>query len=227
MKLDGKAREMFMAVANQRDHAAGDTLIREADADREVLLMLNGRADVLAHSPEGRLVIYTQVVPGDLVGVLAAVDGGERSASVVAQEAGRAAWVTQADFQALLRTPEFGGWMHLHFAERIRSLSERVYEFGTLLVRERLGRELLRLAREVGEGDGPHILDPAPVHLELAARIATHREAVSREMSNLSRQGVLRRKGRALHIASCAALARTLGLDGSPGSGNPRISPEP
>ena len=60
---------------------------------------------------------------------------------------------------------------------------------------------------------------------EIAARIATHREAVSREMSRLARLGVLKRKGRALQIASCAALAETLDLndDGQPG----RITPEP
>lgn len=226
MKLDGMARDMFMAVAHQRGHRPGDTLIREADADREVFLMLEGRADVLAHSPEGRLVIYAQITAGDLVGILAAIDGGARSASVVAQTAGRAAWVTQADFQALLHAPEFADWVHLHFAERIRSLSERVYEFGTLLVRERLGRELLRLAYDAGPGDGPHVLDPAPAHLELAARIATHREAISREMSSLSRQGVLHRKGRALHIPSCRALARSLGLEDQEPGRFP-INPEP
>ena len=160
-----------------------------------------------------------------LVGVLAAIDDGARSASVVACDVGRTAWVTQAQFRALMEQPEFAGAIHLHFVARIRSLSERVYEFGTLLVRERLGRELLRLAHEAGPGDGPHVLNPAPGHLELAARIATHREAVSREMSRLARLGVLKRKGRALQIPSCAALAETLDLDddGKPG----RITPEP
>lgn len=230
MKLGGKAHEMFMEIAHPRSHEPGETLIREADGDREVFLMLEGGADVLVHSPEGRLVIYAQVAPGDLVGVLAAIDGGARSASVVAQGAGRTAWVSQADFRALLGQPEFAHWLHLHFVERIRSLSERVYEFGTLLVRERLGRELLRLARDSGPGDGsadgPHVLDPAPAHHELAARIATHREAVSREMSALSRQGVLKRKGRALHIPSCRALARALGLDDQDAA-RPAINPEP
>nr|MBP6678638.1 Crp/Fnr family transcriptional regulator [Paracoccus sp. (in: a-proteobacteria)] len=168
---------------------------------------------------------YSRVNPGELVGVLAAIDNGARSASVVACDDGRTAWVTQTQFRTLMEQPEFSNAIHLHFVARIRSLSERVYEFGTLLVRERLGRELLRLAREAGPDDGPHVLDPAPGHLELAARIATHREAVSREMSRLARLGVLKRKGRALQIASCAALAETLDLndDGQPG----RITPEP
>jgi CRP/FNR family cyclic AMP-dependent transcriptional regulator len=228
MQLTGTARERFLAIARERSHQAGATLIREADEGRDVFLMLAGKADVLAHSPEGRMVIYASVLPGELVGVLAAIDGGARSASVVAHDDGRTAWVTQAEFNALMMQPEFAGSMHLHFVSRIRSLSERVYEFGTLLVRERLGRELLRLAHEAGPGDGPHVLDPAPGHLELAARIATHREAVSREMSRLARLGVLKRKGRALQIASCAALAETLDLDDhDPGAAPRPITPEP
>ena len=225
MQLTGPARDRFVAIAHERAHLAGDTLIREADEGREVFLMLSGKADVLVHSPDGRMVIYARVSPGELVGVLAAIDDGARSASVVACDDGRTAWVTQAQFRTLMDEPEFSGAIHLHFVARIRSLSERVYEFGTLLVRERLGRELLRLAHEAGPGDGPHVLNPAPGHLELAARIATHREAVSREMSRLARLGVLKRKGRALQIPSCAALAETLDLDddGKPG----RITPEP
>ena len=225
MQLTGPARDRFIAIARERTHTTGETLIREADEGRDVFLMLSGKADVLVHSPDGRMVIYSRVNPGELVGVLAAIDNGARSASVVACDDGRTAWVTQAQFRALMEQPEFASAIHLHFVARIRSLSERVYEFGTLLVRERLGRELLRLAHEAGPGDGPHVLNPAPGHLELAARIATHREAVSREMSRLARLGVLKRKGRALQIPSCAALAETLDLDddGKPG----RITPEP
>ncbi|WP_374635354.1 Crp/Fnr family transcriptional regulator [Paracoccus sp. (in: a-proteobacteria)] len=225
MQLTGPARDRFVAIARERAHETGETLIREAGEGRDVFLMLSGKADVLVHSPDGRMVIYSRVNPGELVGVLAAIDNGTRSASVVACDDGRTAWVTQAQFRTLMDEPEFSGAIHLHFVARIRSLSERVYEFGTLLVRERLGRELLRLAHEAGSGDGPHVLDPAPGHLELAARIATHREAVSREMSRLARLGVLKRKGRALQIVSCAALAETLDLndDGQPG----RITPEP
>lgn len=225
MHLTGPAHDSFVAIAHARAHVAGDTLIRVADEGRDVFLMLSGKADVLVHSPDGRMVIYTRVAPGDLVGVLAAIDGAPRSASVVACDDGRTAWVTQAQFRALMAQPDFAAAIHLDFVARIRSLSERVYEFGTLLVRERLGRELLRLAYESGPGDGPHLLDPAPGHLELAARIATHREAVSREMSRLARLGVLKRKGRALLIVSCAALADTLDLNDDGASG--RITPEP
>lgn len=216
MQLDAEARALFMAVAHERRHARGAMLLRESDPGRDVFLMLAGRADVLVHSPDGRMVIYTQIGPGDLVGVLAAIDGGVRSASVVARTAGRTACLGPEGFQRLMQHPAFVRAMQRYFVARIRSLTERVYECSALLVRERLGRELIRMARDSGPGDGPHRLDPAPGHLELAARIGTHREAVSREMSRLARLGVLRRQGRAVLVCSCAELAATLELTGSP-----------
>ena len=41
-------------------------------------------------------------------------------------------------------------------------------------------------------------IDPSPTHAELASRVATHREAVTRELNALETRGVLRR--RQLHL---------------------------
>ena len=46
--------------------------------------------------------------------------------------------------------------------------------------------------------------------MKTQAPIATHREAVSREMSRLARLGVLERRGRSLHMPSRARLAAAL-----------------
>src|SRR3546814_15586310 len=61
----------------------------------------------------------------------------------------------------------------------VRTLSERIFEFSTLAVKNRIHSELLRLARE-GEhvGKTAHI-SPAPTHADIASRISTHREAVT------------------------------------------------
>jgi hypothetical protein len=86
----------------------------------------------------------------------------------------------------------------------VRLLTERVYEFSTLVVRKRLIKELLRLAEQGGENDAR--IDPAPRHFDLAARISTHREAVSREMSALAKKRFIGKRGRALVLLDVAAL---------------------
>ncbi len=55
---------------------------------------------------------------------------------------------------------------------KIRKMSERVFEVSALPVRERVRRELLRLATEGTEFTNGVIIRPAPTHYEIAARIA-------------------------------------------------------
>ena len=88
----------------------------------------------------------------------------------------------------------------------VRRLSQRVFEFSTLAVQNRIHAELLRL---VGRPDQRHregILSPAPSLADIAERISTHREAVSRELSRLTTMGLIRREKGDLVIHDVAKL---------------------
>ena len=65
---------------------------------------------------------------------------------------------------------------------------------------DRIHAELLRLARKNLSGENSAEIHPAPTHLDIANRISTHREAVSREISELSKCGILQRKNGKLII---------------------------
>ncbi|MCG8559212.1 MAG: helix-turn-helix domain-containing protein, partial [Hyphomicrobiales bacterium] len=91
---------------------------------------------------------------------------------------------------------------------QIRSLTTRVFEFSTLAVSNRIQAELLRLARDNGIDDNTALITPAPTHTEIASRISTHREAVTRELSRLTQNNVIRREGRALCVTDVDRLAR-------------------
>ncbi|MGD9502427.1 MAG: helix-turn-helix domain-containing protein, partial [Methyloceanibacter sp.] len=58
----------------------------------------------------------------------------------------------------------------------------------------------LRLA-SLGPKDGNSArIVPAPTHVQIASRVATHREAVTRELARLSRIGIIERRGGTLVI---------------------------
>jgi CRP-like cAMP-binding protein len=102
--------------------------------------------------------------------------------------------------------PQAGLWMAHQLAARVRDLTERTFELATLSVSSRIQSELLRLAAH-GKAKGDHVaIAPIPTHADLAARVGTHREAVSRELSQLSQEGLIRRSGRTLEILSIAGL---------------------
>ena len=112
-----------------------------------------------------------------------------------------------AAFRELLQTePAVAQALLVQFVTRIRALTTRVYEFSILAVKNRIQAELLRLA-SLGprEGKSARIV-PAPTHVEIASRVSTHREAVTRELSRLARIGIIERRGGTLLVKNVEEL---------------------
>ena len=86
------------------------------------------------------------------------------------------------------------------FVSKIRTLTTRVYEFSALAVSNRIQAELLRLANLAPQEGNCARVASAPTHSEIASRISTHREAVTRELNRLARLGLIERKGNALVV---------------------------
>ena len=87
-------------------------------------------------------------------------------------------------------------------------LTDKIFELSALNVRSRLHCELLRLAAAVGVVDDQALIRPSPTHVELANRIGTHREAVTRELRDLTNQGILTQTRKQLHIKDITALTQ-------------------
>ena len=90
------------------------------------------------------------------------------------------------------------------------ALTERVFEFSALAVNNRIHAELLRLARDHMTAENTAAIQPAPTHAEIASRISTHREAVTRELSRLSRAGIVVRRSGALVVEDVERLDRLM-----------------
>jgi len=83
-----------------------------------------------------------------------------------------------------------------------------VFELSTLHVNNRIQAEVLRLASLAPrEGTSVRIV-PAPTHVEIASRVSTHREAVTREINRLSRLGIIERRGNTLLVKDVDRLAK-------------------
>ena len=100
---------------------------------------------------------------------------------------------------------------------RTRDMNMRICEFSTMLVRGRVLRQLLHPA-EIGAAQEGGAMRIAPSDQDLAARISTRREAVSREMSRLTTMGLVARERGALRIRDPDGLRR---LE----RGAPRLAP--
>ncbi len=196
----------------ERSYGHNELIIAHGDRGRDVFFMLEGRARVTLFSEDGREIAYRDIEPDEIFGELAGIDGKARSASVVALGASRAARLPATAFRDVVyKHPSFA-WMLLeHLSAQLRRMTDRVYEFSTLVVRKRLVLELLRRAEEIKPVDGQVVINPAPTHFELAATISTHREAVSREMSALAKRGLIEKRGKGLVLREPATLEMLAG----------------
>lgn len=191
-----------------RQCEAGSQILGYQDPSTDIFFLLVGKARVIVYSLDGKAVVFTDLKPGAMFGEIAAIDRKPRSASIEALETCTIASLSSDQFEALLlREPSVAMATLREIAADVRRLSERVFEFSTMAVRNRIHAELLRLAGQGHEVGGEVTLSPAPSLSDIANRISTHREAVSRELSRLSARGLLRRESGSLRITDLGKLA--------------------
>ena len=197
-----------------REYAAQELIIGHNDETFDVLFLLEGLARVSIYSADGQRVSFRDIATGTIFGELSAIDGQPRSASVEAIEPCVAAVMRRPQFLAAMANhPAFTMAVATHLTRQIRVLTTRVFEFSTMAVRQRVGAELLRLAEGVAQGKAHALMSPAPTHAEIASRISTHREAVTREFAWLEAQGFIVKEGRALKVPSLEKLRGLARID--------------
>ena len=209
--LTPEALEAIHQRCAWRRYEQGEPIVDYLDSTDDVFFVASGEVGVTIYSVAGQAVSFRTLGAGDIFGEYAAIDGGPRSAGVEARTSCLIASMSAKEFRKLLRTePVVAEAVLKGLVRNVRSLTKRVYEFSTLAVNNRIHAELLRLASLAPrEGKGAR-LSPAPTHAEIASRISTHREAVTRELNRLSRIGIIERKSGTLIVRDLDRLAAML-----------------
>lgn len=202
--LETLARECWW-----RRFAVDQHIISREAPDSDVYLIVSGSVRVTVFSAGGQQVTFGDLHEGDWFGDFAAIDGLSRSADIVALEDALVASMGPAVFRRLIYAhAAVCDHVLLRLVNSVRELTERVFDFSTLGVQNRLHAELLRLVRQAGVSGNRARLDPAPKHADIASRISTYREQVTRELSAMAKQGLIERSGAALVIADVERLER-------------------
>ncbi len=186
-------RRQIARQVHLRRYTPGQLVVAHHDPDRDVFFVVEGRVRVTLFSEAGREIAFRDLEAGETFGELAAIDRQPRSANVLALTDTLLGSLDPDLFLgAALHHPPLAEALLRKLTGLVRSLSERVYEFG-LPVPVRVGRELRRLARRSMISPTAARIRPVPKHADIASRINTHREAVSRTLAQLQRKDIVRR----------------------------------
>jgi CRP-like cAMP-binding protein len=165
--------------------------------------LISGEVRVCFFAENGKQVHFDQLLPGTMFGELAAIDNKGRSSDCISVVDCQLAVLSEENFRLIYQ--QYASVLDavlIRLAAMVRFNIRKVYEFSAFSVSQRVRFELLRLASEApGSHPGPIKLSNVPTHAEFAARINTHREAVSRELSSLVAKGVISwgHTGHAIH----------------------------
>lgn len=185
--LEPADRDVLFGAGAVKGHRQGHVLLLEGGRPTSVLFILEGRVKLTKVATSGREVVLELRGPGDVVGELGAIDGGERSASVVAIDDVEVLTIPAERFNAILR--ERAGLTHrllVTVVARVREAAGRQLELGTADVMGRICRRLLELAASSGTpAEGGVLVRSAISQQELADWSGASRDGVVRALHEL------------------------------------------
>jgi CRP/FNR family transcriptional regulator, cyclic AMP receptor protein len=189
----------LIEICPARHFKKGMLLIQEGDSAGSLYILLSGRLRAFSYSADGKEITYGLYTPVDLVGEMC-LDGGERSASVIAHESCECAVLSVHVLKAQMAlSPELSFWVIERVIARARAATVAARNMALLDVYGRLKAFLesqISLSNRLGA---------APVglrftHQELAHRIGSSREMVSKLMKDLEEGGYINIVDRSIQI---------------------------
>lgn len=199
-------------------HSIQDRItIRTFDADTVIALqsektemigyVLKGRAKAVSYSKDGDATWVGYFKPNDFFGHTALLSENPPPFEIIAETDVEVIFVGTALMTNLLQEQDdLSLELAKDLAARLDQMTNRLIEAYTLSAKGRVCAELSRLSRMIGISPDTHIIRPSPVFVELAERVNSTRETVSRTVSDLQKKGILKREPGALVIIKPGSL---------------------
>lgn len=177
-------------VKNFPSHAV---LVNEDDESDSIYILLKGKVKVYGAGANGREVVYTTLGPGEYFGEMT-LDGGPRSASVMTLEPCTCVVVPGANVRDFLGThPDFA----LHLVRKLIGLARRSTDTVKRLALDDVYTRISKLLQELAvEEDGRQVVHERLTQQDIADRVGSSREMVSRIFKQLTIGGYVSTEGK-------------------------------
>ncbi len=177
-----------------REIQTGQPVYFEGDPAENLYLVALGKIKLIRHTGSGHDVLLDILHGGDYFGSLSLAAGEAYAESALAQTDGCILQISAGDFKTILgRYPDVTLKVLQAVEQRLQESRRIVEQLSTYSVEQRIAAALLRLAGKLGEQRGEGVLIQLPFsRQDLAAMTGTTTETVSRVMSRLAGQGLIK-----------------------------------
>ena len=190
--------EKLTGLALRKRYPKDGVVFFENESGDTLFMISQGRIKVTILGDDGREIILSVLGSGDFFGEMALLDNEPRSATAIAAEDSELLSLSRADFEGVLAlNPAMMMSLIKVLTGRLRHANHQISTLALLDVYGRVARVILELGREDGKRlkDG-RISFQRPTHQEIANRIGTTRETVTRMLKDLQRQSLIKVTGR-------------------------------
>ena len=206
--LDEAALLEMASLARLRTYPPQTALFHADDPGHMLYVIVDGQVRIEKISPSGETIHLADRGRNDCFGELALLDGKPRMASVTTVSECLCLTMERDAFQQCLRRfPSMAFHIMATLAERLREAADALESAQELDVLGRLCKGLLELTPDDSLGS-PVKRTVRITHQELADRIGTTRESVTRALSGLRKTGLIQTSGSRLVLLDPEALRR-------------------
>jgi CRP/FNR family cyclic AMP-dependent transcriptional regulator len=182
--LSDQQLDALLHGSRTRFFSKGTVVVHEGELGQALFIVQSGSLKVYLNDDEGKEVVLSTLGPGEYFGELALIDHAARSASIAALEPSELVQVPKEAFQELLRQhPEVVHMVLRNLVGQVRRLSDNIRTLALLDVFGRIVRLLTSLGTE--DAQGRLIITPKLTQREIANRVGSSREMVSRILKDL------------------------------------------
>lgn len=213
--LDDATLRMLAERAEERHLARDEMLFTAGDEASGLFVIVEGTLRAFRTSPDGREQVLQVERAGATFAEVPTFDDGPYPSNVAAEEDSVLLFVSKRDVQQLcLKHPKIALAALKVLASRLRRCTALVEELALQEVSQRLAHFLVTEARERGiseaSGTGVNLL---LTNQQIAARVGSVREVVSRAIARLRHEGLIIVKGRHIIIPDLGELTEYAGGD--------------
>ena len=178
------------------DLPMGEVLFYEKEPSNDMYIVLEGKVRASLFDEHGNELVLAELGPGEFIGEMGIIDQLPRSATVLAEENTRLAALRRDTFLRIVReNPDIAFNVIRALVARLRRTDDMVEALAFRNVESRIVKFLVEAGKRGGVKEEGKYRIRKMTHRELASRVGSSREAVTKALKTLIFKRVIEDRG--------------------------------
>jgi CRP-like cAMP-binding protein len=188
-------------LGREKHVGKGEVLLFQEESVSHIGLVISGYFVATSCNENGTETWLGRFKSGDFFGHSAVFLGSKMQFEIKAENSAIIRLIPVSEIKSLIQdNPGLAIAFTKDLARRLEAMTLRLVESLTLSAKGRICAELMRMSKPIGISPGKFVIRPNPVFVDMALRVNSTRETVSRTISDLQKDEIISRQAGAIVI---------------------------